>query len=370
MRKPARARSFLVAARAGILLVLCVGIADADPRSRPFDPQATDVGRQRFVEGVAALKKGKYEDARISFQQSYALKPVPPALRNLAATELKTGRYVEAARHFTQYLKTTKSTEIERADLVEQGLDEAKVHCGVLFVETNVPGAEIAVDGEIIGKTPLGRDPWFVEPGEHVIVARLEGYDEHTEKQRLEAGRTARIFLALRPSGVDRASSPLPAAPAETLPAFTNERWPERRAEPPNAMVSTVAGRDDAHVRVAPLVAGGVLTAAGLGVGIGYTVAAGATLDRRDEVLGSIPGPSPKCGSGTPYAIACDEVLKLDQNANRHRYVATAGYVVAGIAGAATLVYWLWPRASRSPQGVVVPAFAPAYAGIHVESRF
>jgi hypothetical protein len=36
----------------------------------------------------------EYEEARISFQQSYALKPAPAALRNLAGAELRTGHYL------------------------------------------------------------------------------------------------------------------------------------------------------------------------------------------------------------------------------------------------------------------------------------
>lgn len=355
-------------------MVTAVSVARADPRPRSVDPQEVDVGRRRFEEGIVALTNGKYEEARISFQQSYALKPAPAALRNLAASELKTGRYVEAARHFMTYLKTTKKTEIERADVVEQGLTEAKSHCGMLTVETNVAGAEISVDGETIGRAPLGSDPWVAHPGEHIVRVRLEGYDDRTERHNLEAGRALRIAITLQRNGLatrsGMGSDMPPAARGAKLASSPEDRSfgsqeASRAWRPPPPEQSERPSR----IGVAPLVIGGAVTSAGLAVGIGYTLASNATRHDRDDLLASVPGPSPKCASGSPNAGSCDQVKKLDDKANTERTVATVGFVVAGVAAGATLVYWVWPRSSPS-QGLLLPAIAPAYAGIQWQSNF
>jgi hypothetical protein len=71
----------------------------------------------------------------------------------------------------------------------------------------------------------------------------------------------------------------------------------------------------------------------------------------------------------TPYAAECAEMQRLGDKSDSQRNMATAGFVVAGVAGAATLAYWLWPRSSRS-QGIMVPTVAPAYAGIQWRSSF
>jgi len=350
-----------------------IGMVHADPRPRSPDAQDSDVGRKRFAEGVAAMKSGKYEEARISFQQSYALKPAPAALRNLATAELRAGRYLEAARHFTTYLNKTKPSEIDRADAVQQALAEAKSHCGMLVVETNVPGAEVGVDGETIGRTPLGRDPWLVDPGEHVVTVHLDGYDDHRERQRLEAGRTTRIAVALQSSGrVARSgalSDPTALAPAEKLASSPEGRVPDSSEEAYPPPPSPDAHDHSTRVAVAPLAIGGVITLAGLGFGIGYSVAANGNVGDRDALLASIPGPSPKCGSATPYATSCEEMQRLGDKSDAQRNVATAGFIVAGVAGVATLTYWLWPRSSRS-QGMVLPTVAPTFAGIQWQSSF
>jgi hypothetical protein len=374
MRNDAEGRSFRLPTRLAILFIAAAGLAHADPRPPTTNSQDMDVGRKRFAEGVTALKNGKYEDARISFQQSYALKPAPAALRNLAAAELKTGRYVDAARHFAVYLKTTKPADIDRIDLVEQALVEAKSHCATLVVETNVNGAEIGVDGETIGRTPLGADPWWVEPGEHVVTAHLDGYDDHREKHHFDTGRTLRIFVTLLRSGLVASSSTSPhpgtSAAGERLASSTEGRSAgpgddgrDRQFSPPPS------AEKSAGVAVLPLAIGGAITIAGLAAGIGFSLASSANADDRDAVLATIPGPSPKCGSGTPYAASCERAQNSDDKSASQHTLATAGFVAAGAAGAATLVYWLWPRSSPS-QGLIVPAVAPAYAGIQWRSSF
>ena len=374
MRNDAKGRSLRLPAVLGTLLVTAVGTAHADPHPRAASSQDIDIGRKRFAEGVTALKNGKYEDARISFQQSYALKPAPAALRNLAAAELKTGHYVDAARHFAIYLKTTKAADIDRVDLVEQAFAEAKSHCGMLFVETSVNGAEIGVDGQTIGRTPLSGEPWWVEPGEHVVTAQLVGYDDHKEKHNVDAGRTLRIFVNLLPSGLVASSAtfsdPAIAVAGERLASSAGGRSLGPGDDGRAPQFSPPPSYDNgSRVAVVPLAIGGAITLAGLAAGIGYSIASSANASDRDDLLAAIPGPSPKCGSGTPHAASCEQAQNLDDKSASQRTVATAGFVVAGAAGAATLVYWLWPRSSPS-QGLIVPAVAPAYAGIQWRSSF
>ena len=373
MRNDVKCRSFRLPAVLVTLLVTTVGTAHADPHPHTLNSQDLDVGRKRFAEGVTALKNGKYEDARISFQQSYALKPSPAALRNLAAAELKTGHYVDAARHFAVYLKTTKAADIDRIDLVQQAFAEARSHCGMLVVETSVNGAEIGVDGETIGRTPLSGEPWWVEPGEHVVTAHLVGYDDHKEKHNVDAGRTLRIFVNLLPSGLVASSvtlsDPVIAVAGERLASSAGGRSLGPSDDGRDPQLPPPSYDDGSHVAVVPLAIGGVITIAGLAAGIGYSIASSANASDRDDLLAAIPGPSPKCGSGTPHAASCEQAQNLDDKSASQRTVATAGFVVAGAAGAATLVYLLWPRGSPS-QGLIVPAVAPAYAGLQWRSSF
>jgi hypothetical protein len=58
---------------------------------------------------------------------------------------------------------------------------------GAIRVLSTPEGAEVRVDGELIGKTPVSRDQ--ISAGDHVIEFRLKGYFDHKETMKVEGGR-------------------------------------------------------------------------------------------------------------------------------------------------------------------------------------
>src|SRR6187431_2251336 len=85
--------------------------------ARAQDDAVTTQARARFKEGVEAFDKGKFEEARLSFLQAYALKKHPAVLLNLAQSSAKSGHPLEAAKYFQQFLKeATTATPAQRKD--------------------------------------------------------------------------------------------------------------------------------------------------------------------------------------------------------------------------------------------------------------
>ncbi len=67
-------------------------------------------------------------------------------------------------------------------------------------IETNVPDAQLFVDGELLGPIPWEGD---LSPGSHRIEVRAEGYHTHTEQVRLEKSMTMRVIqVILSPTSV------------------------------------------------------------------------------------------------------------------------------------------------------------------------
>ncbi|MBW2459992.1 MAG: hypothetical protein JRI68_36230 [Deltaproteobacteria bacterium] len=64
------------------------------PREAHAQDNVTKLAREKFIEGVEAYDKGRFEQARALFLQAYALKRHPAVLLNLGQSELKAG-YVE-----------------------------------------------------------------------------------------------------------------------------------------------------------------------------------------------------------------------------------------------------------------------------------
>ena len=84
-------------------------------------------------------------------------------------------------------------------------LKRASGRLASLRIESQLPDAEIVVDGSVVGKTPLAA-PLPLAPGRRVIELRRQGY--RTERRELTAapGGQARLELDLKPTGAAASS--------------------------------------------------------------------------------------------------------------------------------------------------------------------
>jgi hypothetical protein len=72
---------------------------------------------------------------------------------------------------------------------------------GGMRILSTPEGADVKIDGELVGKTPVSREG--IGAGDHIIEFRLKGYFDHKETIKLEGGRE-KVFsvdLKLIPSG-------------------------------------------------------------------------------------------------------------------------------------------------------------------------
>jgi len=176
-----------------------------------------EAARQRFNEGVQFFDNKEYERARLAFVQAYALKPHPAILLNLAQSEIRSGHEASAATHFAQYLRQHAEATEEQRLAAQEGLEAAKASIAVVTLTVDPSDAEILVDGESVGRSPLD-DPLYLSPGEHTIVARK---GDQTARKRLtvEAGSEINerltIGRAAAPSGAATTAAPADAEPEE-----------------------------------------------------------------------------------------------------------------------------------------------------------
>jgi hypothetical protein len=353
----------------GIALVLTWAL----PSAAEPAPEQIKVARKRFQEGVAAADARNYEAARVAFQQAYALKPHPSVLRNLGQAELKTGHYLDAARHLSTFIRdTTFGTTAER-ESAKKSLAEAETKIGRLLLEVDVPGAEIAVDGELSGRSPLGADPIYVEPGQRVVRVQKDGYDLYEQSQAFEPDRVIRLKVSLRPSG---------PAPSEPAPLSRSSGAlmepvilppPSAPSPPPSSMPSAMSHdrveRSGPEARTIVLISGAGLTLLAAGLGVGLAVQ-GASLNddaetQRKQIAEQF-GPSACAdgGSGNRSCAKLDDTLERRNQANTY---SQGAFIAAGVLGAATVAtFFLWPKSSASvtPYATVGPTGDSAMLGV------
>jgi hypothetical protein len=319
----------------------------------------------RWKEGKAFFDAGNFEAARVAFRQAYTIFPHPAFLQNLGEAELRSARYVEAARHLAQYLHLSTSGSPAQRDGAKSSLKKAAEKLAAVVVETNVDDAEVRVDDELVGRAPLGSLPWYVEPGRHVVVARKLGYLDGTESLDVGAGLSKNVYVRLSRL-VEAATPPSPKAEEKTGTKASLASAPLSPAGPLPRESSA------SEARTVILLSGTILTVTAATIGAYYAVRIGADSNKLSTEKAQLQGsPATACGANglaEPNKTICGSIVTTSSQLQTDKTIRNVSFVVAGGLGVATVAtFFLWPSRPRST--AIVPHLSPHYAGVSVEGE-
>lgn len=135
-----------------------------------------DEARLHFDRGIQLYVEHAYEGALVEFERAHQLAPSYRILYNIGQIHQQLHHYAQAVSAFEQYLAQggTNLPDARRTE-VEQAIATLRPRVATLEVRINVPGAEIAVDDEVVGTAPL-MHPLSVNPGRRRISATRPGY--------------------------------------------------------------------------------------------------------------------------------------------------------------------------------------------------
>ncbi|WP_437985236.1 PEGA domain-containing protein [Sorangium sp. So ce117] len=310
----------------------------------------TDKARQLYEEGRQAAAAGKWADAHASFLAAWAIKPHYQIASNLGVACLKLGKHRDAAEYLARYLREAPATKVNERQNAEASLKEALAKVASVTVQVTPAGAEVTVDGAVVGKAPLA-DRVFLAPGEHEIGAKLEGYAPATRPIAAVAGRAETVAVQL-----ERA----PVAGVGARPFVVEPAAP-------------VVPR--AELRTPLLVAGGVVAGAGIVTGVVFAVLAGNRADHAEEVRNELKaqwGAEKRCPEGD--VPRCSDLKDAVYDEIDLGNVAFWSLVAGGTVGVGTLVYGLVTMNAEPQKTVpgthVAPFLGPGTAGLSFSGRF
>lgn len=323
-------------------MLLLAAFASAPQTASAQTEAAKAEAMRRYQEGIAAHDKGKEEDAYISFSQAYVVVKTPRVLFNLARSEQLTGRLLEAAAHYREYIAWPEHPHVtkEKREKARAFLSEVEARLGRIAIDAPA-GATITIDGRDWSGSA---EPVEVLPGAHTLVAR-------------SGERTARTEIVATAGAVTRATlkfedTPAPAPPAPVASATTIA--PASTAPKDAGAPAAPSGR--AVVRWASVGLG----VAGLGVGLGFAVSASS---KSDEVVAYRAAHPNACA--VPSSAACNGEQSLRSDHDRSATISTIGFVAGavGIVGAA--YSWFFWR-----DLIVTPTVGPTAYGVDLQGRF
>jgi len=214
--------------RAGAVALLAVWIAGSCWMSHSAYAQqapayadarvAADVLIQR---GIELRKAGEDRLALAEFERAFAPHGSVRALAQMALAEQALGLWREANEHLQWALLSTDEPWIaEHRATLEAAQREIRSQLGSLEISCDVAGAEVRLNGVLLGLTPLARAVPLVV-GANVVSLSKPGFFEIARQVGIDAGRLSRLNVVLTSSptaGFLRAAEPLPdegAAPPE-----------------------------------------------------------------------------------------------------------------------------------------------------------
>ena len=316
---PALSRATLAVTLALAPLVVAARVSAEPPTAR------VDAARRLFQEATSLEQRSEWREASVRLDEALAIKETPGLHFHRAHCAEQLGELVLAARHYA------RSEEMIRAGATAPDVEEllsaararvlARVPRLTLAFPNDVVGASLEIDGARVDGG--AGTPVLLDPGRHRIIARAPGRRDFEMEITLVEGQTQTLEVSLAPP---RPIPALPRAPSTSKPA-----------------------RDSAALgaREIVLIGEATLTVAGLGTGIGFSVARSSASQRVERAQRLVDASTANGTSGCQEQSAppaCAELRSALDDHEEAARLATVGFVAAGVGAAATVLTWaLWP---------------------------
>jgi hypothetical protein len=293
-------------------VVLLIAQAGADTAGADARAKAQTL----LKEGARLYEQGALVPALEKFNQAYEEFPSPKLLFNIGQASRDLGHAVEAMDAFERFLAEATDAPDDRINEAKTSVATLEGKLGKLKIECEVPGADIGLDGKLIGKSPLPRLVW-AQPGRHQVTAEKRGFLPAIEDVEVKASWVHTVVMSPQP-----VEAP-PAAPPPRPRAAAVDRPPQRpqlEVETPSPPAAALAS----SYRWAYVATGAAVAFAGTATVLGLSMR--AKFDSLNQSCGSESGSATGCSDSQ-----IDGVLLRRDLANVSWGLAAAAAVTAGV---------------------------------------
>jgi len=209
---------------------------------------------------MEAARAERWEDARVAFERAWELVHRPRVLLNLATAQVHTGRLVEGAENYRQYVR--EASDGADARLIREARRrlmevEERTPQLTLLVTPLREGDELTLDGEQASRAVLSA-PLPVDPGTHELRVMRDG--EVVAEASISLDEGAEESLRLEVPG-----------PTRTVPGPEQAAWDGAGTPVGPGLLDGEEGHGEGEG------GGGVLRSPWLWVAVGLVIAGGVT---------------------------------------------------------------------------------------------
>lgn len=183
-------------------------VAQQQPASK--DPEAL------IAEGIEFRKQRRDSEALALFEQAYSLSKTPRAMAQRALAEQALGRWVDAEKHLLEALVAEQDAWIKaNNEALRSALSTVQGRLSTVIVHGGVSGAEVRINGQLVGTLPLSEGVRVVAGSVVLDVRHPDYYPLQRQINATAGGEVAEtITLTPRPPGGATAGATAATAPA------------------------------------------------------------------------------------------------------------------------------------------------------------
>lgn len=174
-------------------LVLVSWLAQAGGAT-PTSPDAKLQAQTLLKEGAQKYQQGAYEEALESFSRAYATFDSPKLLFNIGQAHRALGHALEAIYAFEKFVELTTDASPELIAEAKRASAEVAVVVGSLQIECSLSGADIEVDGKLVGRAPFS---YAVRAtiGPHRVTAIAADHGRDEQVVMVRAGQVTSVVV-------------------------------------------------------------------------------------------------------------------------------------------------------------------------------
>jgi hypothetical protein len=343
------------------------------PQASTSSTAIDDKARELFRDGVKAAEKAQWAKAHAAFLAAWSLKQHYQIAGNLGTAEAKLGKWRDAAEHLSLYLREAPKEKVAERKSAEELLAQARAKVGALTVRVEPAGAEVVVDGKVVGKAPLAGEV-FVEPGARVIEAKLAGFEAAKKDVTAGAGAAQDVEIRLAPLQKNESGEPrkLWGSPEERKGVEAGQ--PSKSAQGDTSQTKPDAGSDDEATgpRKALIIAGAATSATLVGAGVVFAIVSSVNAsDAKALREGLIAKGDPALCLGQAPSQECTDADQHLAARDTFRDLAIWSFVAGGVVGVGTAVYaYVAPRPKSVNQVRVLPAPTARGGGVVIAGEW
>ncbi len=318
--------------------------------------------------GIELRKVHDDEGAAREFQKAYDQVHTPRAAGQLGLAEQALGRWEDAERHVGEALHATGDAwVVKNRAILDEALGAIQGHLARVEVIGDPEGADVSVNGRVVGKLPL-QSAVRVSAGEVEVELHASGYVPMQRTLTIVGGQYQRLVFHLAKEPV--ASS---AGEGPSVTKVAGEQRPPSESTPVTPLVASPPGADEPSTArtVAKWSAAG-LAGVGLVVGIVAAVEHGSNVSAFD-------GHTPSCfdNNGTAVHQGGSPAPECQGSLDSYRSDKTweiVGFSAAGVFAVTWLVLQLTEGShpAAPEHAFAAPLCAPSLSGLGLscELRF